>query len=69
MKNKIYNQELAEQELENFPYKNKRETEKEVKIMLDNWDKVKCGICKKKISMLEARLSKDGSRFICRKGH
>ena len=48
--------------------KEKVDTDKNVERMLKTWDIVKCKLCGKKISMLNAKQTKDGSGFIC-KGH
>jgi hypothetical protein len=42
--------------------------DRNVKKMIEDWDKVKCHICKKKISMLDAKLV-DERYFVCKKDH
>lgn len=46
-----------------------KETDAQVKRMIDTWDIVKCKICKKKISMLDARIVNGGEYFVCKNGH
>lgn len=46
----------------------KLDSDDEVQKMLEEWDKVKCVICGKTISMLEASTVYDGEKFICKKG-
>ena len=46
----------------------KFESDKEVARMLKFWDVVRCKVCGKKISMLTAKPTRDGSGFMC-KGH
>lgn len=43
----------------------KKEDEKVAK-MIEKWDIVRCRICGKEISMLDGRLVKNGSYYICR---
>lgn len=43
--------------------------EEKVKEMLENWDIVECAICKKEISMLNAKTINGGQYFICKSGH
>ena len=50
----------------------KRSNEKadrEVAKMLETWDIVRCAYCGKKISMLNAKIIKNGQNFICKEGH
>jgi len=42
-----------------------RDTDKQVEKMVENWDIVRCKICRKKISMLTAMSINDGEYFIC----
>ena len=37
-----------------------------VQRMLKTWDVVRCWYCGKKISMLNAKITKDGQHFICK---
>ncbi len=46
----------------------KTEKDKQVEKMIKNWDKIKCGNCGKKISMLDAILDRSGEYFICKGG-
>lgn len=48
--------------------KNKQDTDKQVEKMLKFWDIVRCKVCGKRISMLTAKPTRDGSGFMC-KGH
>ena len=42
-----------------------KDTDKQVKTMIENWDIVRRKICRKKISMLTAISVNDGEYFIC----
>lgn len=46
--------------------RNKKDTDKTVDEMLKNWDKIKCHICGKEISMLDAVIVNRGEYFICK---
>lgn len=52
-------------EKDNFEEKIELDSDEKVRRMMENWDSVRCNICKKKISMLNARLI-DESYFICK---
>ena len=47
----------------------KKDTDESVERMLKNWDIVRCHYCKKKISMLKARIINGGQYFVCKNGH
>lgn len=44
----------------------KRDSDKEVKRMLETWDIVKCYYCGKDISLLNATPIKNGQYFVCK---
>jgi hypothetical protein len=50
-------------------FKPKTDKDKQIEKMLKTWDIVKCNVCGKKISMLNAKLVNDGKYFICKEGH
>jgi hypothetical protein len=49
--------------------KEKLDTDEDVEKMLRAWDIVKCRICNKDISMLNATSVNSGEYFICRNRH
>lgn len=69
MKSNIYQDDKDDEQIEKYLYKHKRETDKEAEELIETWDVVVCKFCGKKISIFEAKLSRNGSYFICKKGH
>ena len=43
----------------------KKEEDKKVQKMIEEWDMVNCRICGRSISMLKAKMSLDGNGFVC----
>jgi hypothetical protein len=41
-------------------------TDEEVERMVETWDIVKCKVCRREVSMLDAESVNDGEYFICK---
>ncbi len=44
----------------------KTPTDEEVNEMIKTWDLVKCQVCGKKISMLNAKMISEDGKFVCK---
>lgn len=52
--------------MKNKPEEKKLNPDEVVQKMVEEWDIVRCKVCGKKVSMLEANLEKGGQFFICK---
>lgn len=52
--------------MEKGAHKTKKDSDASVQKMIEEWDIVVCHICKKKISMLDAKMTHDGKHFVCK---
>ena len=51
---------------DNFEIESELPDDSVVDTMVAEWDLTKCVICGRRISMLDARMTKDGQHFVCK---